>query len=73
MGIKKKKKKRISNRPFDAVGCCVAEAPDVIVVAVHRASASKHHAVTRQTRNLQEHNLITQAAVHLEWQRSYQQ
>lgn len=55
----KKEKKCTADWPLNAIACCVAEAPDVIVVAVHRASASKHQAVTRQTRNLQQHNLIT--------------
>lgn len=64
-------KKRIANnRPLDAVGCCIAEPPHIIVVAVYWASGGKHQAVTGETRDLQNHHLLSKPTVHLERERA---
>lgn len=52
-------------RPFDAVDCCVTKAPDIVIVPVYRASGGKDQAVSRETRDLQDHHILSQPAVHL--------
>lgn len=59
-----------TNRPFDAVDCCIAETPDIIVVPVYWTSGGKDQSVTRETRDLQEHHLFPHTAVHLQKQSS---
>lgn len=60
------KKSAAFNWPLDPVDCCITEAPDVIVVAVYGAGGGKHQAVTRKARDLDDHHLLPQTAVHLE-------
>lgn len=64
-GLGREKKWIADNRPLDAVGCCVAEPPHIIVVAVYWASGGKHQAVPGETRDLQNHHLLSQPTVHL--------
>lgn len=52
--------------PLDAAERRVAEAPDVVIVAVQRAGGGKHQAVTRETGDFQDHHLLAETAVHLE-------
>lgn len=52
-------------RPFDAIDCRITKASDIIIVAVYRASGGKHHAVSRETRDLQDHHIFSQTTVHL--------
>lgn len=52
--------------PFDSIDCCITEAPDIIIVTVYRASGSKYQPVTGETRDLQDHHLLSKTAVHLE-------
>lgn len=52
--------------PFDAVGRCIAEASDIIIVTVYRAGGGKHQAVTRETGDPQDHHLLPQTTVDLE-------
>jgi len=58
------------DRPLDAVDRRIAEAPDVVVVAVQRAGGGKHQPVTGETGDLQDHHLLPEAAVHLKGERS---
>lgn len=60
-----RKKLIANNRPLDAVGRCIAEPPHIIVVSVYWASGGKHQTVTGETRDLQNHHLLSQPIVHL--------
>lgn len=63
--LTEKEKSSAIARPFDAIDCRIAEASDIIIVTVYRASGGKHHAVSRETRDLQDHHIFSQTTVHL--------
>ena len=52
--------------PFDAIGRCIAEASDIIIITVYWAGGGKHQAVTRETGDPQDHHLLPQTTVDLE-------
>lgn len=52
-------------RPFDAIDCRITKASDIIIVTIYRASGGKHHAISRETWNLQDHHIFSQPTVHL--------
>lgn len=51
--------------PFDAVDRRITEAPDIVVVAVYRASGGEHQPVSRETWDLEDHHIFPQTTVHL--------
>lgn len=51
--------------PFNAITGSIAEPPDVIIIPVHWTSGGKHQSVSRETRNLDDHDFFTQTAVYL--------
>lgn len=60
-----REKSSATARPFDAIDCRITEASDIIIVSVYRASGGKHHAVSRETQDLQDHHIFSQTTVHL--------
>lgn len=63
--LTEKEKASATARPFDAVDRRITKASDIIIVTVYRTRGGKHHSVSRETWDFQDHHIISQATVHL--------